>query len=222
MGAAALLLASAALANAQGMSPGRVYTFSGEDLGALNLQDITESDSSVRFTGAGDISRRQVSLLRDRRVELVTLRNNSSLVLTVLDRRINFGPASYDPAPGALSFLGHAKILTDLGFAFDASAVKRAGTVVYEAQTTNSATCFIYAAFLGDGIYLTRQIHGAACYLRGDRTTEEVEREMLSLLARARFARASNPSDFSVTLEIPASRLASAPIAPAIVAALSE
>jgi len=195
----------------QGTDHGRAYTFSGEDLGAINLHDIMEDESSVRFASAGNVSRRQLTVLRDRRVELVTLRNGASMVVTtVLDRRVNFGPASYDPARGALNFLGRIKVLTDLGFVFDETAVKRAGRVAYEVQLSASVTCFVYDAFLGDGVNLVQQIHRAAWYAKDVRTAAELEREMLSLLALARFARASNPSDFSVTLEIPAARLVSA------------
>jgi hypothetical protein len=209
--AALLSLVPEFSASAQGTDPGRVHTQSGQDLGAINLRDITETESGVRFTEAADVQRRQAQTLLDRFVEVLVLRNNAVLVLTKVMHRMTFGPANYDPAPTSLNTIGRIAFLTEQGFVFDEHAIKRAGLIAYEVQASKTATCFVFAAFLGDGIELTRELHGYVCYRLADRTAETLEREMLILLSRARFAKSSDASDFSVTLEIPAARLAALP-----------
>jgi hypothetical protein len=181
-----------------------VRTQSGQDLGPLKLQDISEAESGVRFTNAEDVSRRQLAILSDRRVEGLTLRNEATLIYTrSVVRGATFGPASYDPAVSTLRSHAGTKYLDYYGFVFDENAIKRAGRLAYEVQQTRLAACFIYGAFLGDGINLTQEIHGTVCHRGGNGTAVALEREMLSLLSRARFAQASNASDFSVTFEIP-------------------
>jgi len=204
---ALVLLSLAAPATAQGSDPQRVRTQSGQDLGPLNLQDITEAESGVRFTNADDVSRRQQAILSDRRVEGLTLRNEATLIYTKpVSRSSTFGPANYDPAASTLKSQARTKYLDYYGFVFDERAIKRAGRVAYEIQKTKLGACFIYGAFLGDGINLTQEIHGTVCHRGGDGTAEALEREMLSLLSHARFAQPLNGSDFSVTLEIPAAQ----------------
>jgi len=203
----AIAIASISGAYGQAPDPPRLHTESGEDLGAINLQEITEAESGVRFTSPGDVKERKAQTFHDRQVESVVLRNNASLVLTKVMYRKTFGPANYDPAPNWLKSIAASKFLRDQGFVFDESSVKRAGRLAYEVQSSSSATCFVYTAFLGDGIELTRELHGLVCYRIRDRSAEELEREMLALLARAHFAKSSDKSDFSVTLEIPVARL---------------
>lgn len=202
-----LVTGSISEARGQAPDPPRLHTQSGEDLGTLNFHEIAEADSGVRFTSPGDVKVRKAQTFSDRQVESVVLRNNASLVLTKTMYRKTFGPASYDPAPYWLKSVAEEKFLRDQGFAFDENKVGRAGRIAYEVQSSTTATCFVYTAFLGDGIELTRELHGWVCYRIGDRSAEELEREMLGLLARARFAKSSDKSDFSVTLEIPAARL---------------
>jgi hypothetical protein len=223
VGFAALLLQSShPSVRAQEADPGRVHTQSGQDLGPISLRDITEAESGVRFTEAADIQRRQAQTLLDRYIEVLVLRNNAIMVLTKVMYRMTFGPASYDPAPVRLPGVANNKFLTEQGFVFDASAVKRAGLIAYEVQATKIATCFVYDAFLGDGIELTRELHGHVCYRLADRTAQALEREMLILLSRARFAKSSDASDFSVTLGIPAARIAARPGPLALMTALPD
>ena len=144
------------------------------------------------------------------------------MVVTKVLYRMTFGPASYDPAPLKLEFVARNKFLIQQGFVFDPSTVKRAGLIAYEVQATKTATCFVYNAFLSDGIELTRELHGYVCYRLADRTVQALEREMLVLLSRARFAKSSDASDFSVTLGIPAARIAARPGTLALMTALPD
>lgn len=206
-GIAALLFSIAPFAHAQGTDPTHVRTQSGEDLGILSLQDISEGESSVHFIQPGDVKRRQAQVLKDRRIEALILRNNASLTYTkIIIRRNTFGPASYDLAPTRLAYRAGTNYLTDHGFAFKENEIKRAGTVAYEVQASAKGTCFLYDAFLSDGIDLTQEVNGSICYRSGVRSAAQLEQEMLSLLSRARFARGSSSSDFSATLEIPATQ----------------
>jgi hypothetical protein len=209
--ALSVLALPAAHAYAQTKLPDHMYTSGGVDLGKPDWRDITESESSVRFTDSQDVKLRKAAKLLDRYVEQVTLRNNASFNYTrIYSRRDDFGTNGVEQAAAWLKNTVASKFYTDRGIQFDDRQVKRAGELAYLVQTSAAATCFAFKAVLGDSLRKDQDISGGVCYSPSSRTAAVLEQEMLSLLSRARFASSLDQSSFAVSFQIPDSVVAAA------------
>jgi hypothetical protein len=130
--------------------------------------------------------------------------------------REDFGNTGVEQAAAWLKNVVASKFYADRGIQYDDRQVKRAGEIAYLVQSSASATCFVYKALLGDSQRKDQDIYGGVCYDLRSRTPEALEREMLSILSRARFAQTLEKSSFTVSLQIPETQLAAAtsPVAP--------
>lgn len=203
-----VLIAVAEYAGAQTRLPDHWYTSGGIDLGKPDWQDIPESESLVRFTDPQDVKLRKAAKLADRYAEEITLRNNASLTYTRLfGRRQDFGTGGVDQAAAWLRYSVETKFYRDRGIEFSDRYVQKAGELAYITQSSSTDTCFIFRALLGDSVTRDQDIVGGVCY-RGrvpGRSAAALEKEMLTILARARFAARSDKSSFTVSFNIPES-----------------
>jgi len=208
--AAAFVLAlfTAQHAPAQTNLPGHLYTGTGADLGVPDWRDIPESESAVRFTDPQDVKSRKAAKFQDRYAENITLRNNGLLAYRRLfGRASSFGTNGIDQAAVWLRQEIETSFYAQRGIKYDERQVKRAGEVAYFVQSSPTATCFLFNALLGDGLRRDQDIGGNVCYDPKTRTAEALEREMLSILSRARFGEPSDKNSFTVSFQIPDSMI---------------
>jgi hypothetical protein len=204
---AALLTVSGA--HAQTPGDNHVRTYSGLDLGAADLKDITEAESAVRFTDPGDVKSRRAATLSDRTREQLTLSNGAILIYTRLFLRgYTFGPRSPGKAFAELPYQTNTTFLRSRRIRYEEQDAKQAGALAYLVQSSATDTCFVFNAYLGNSIDFNQQVHGNVCYSVASRSAARLEREMLTLLSHARFPETMQASSFTVSFEIPETALA--------------
>ena len=196
------LLLTVSGAHAQAPSDNHVRTLSGLDLGAANYKDITEAESAVRFTDPADVKSRRAATLNDRTLELLVLRNNAVLVYSrVYLRRQDFGPRVPGKALADLPYQLNTDFLRSRGIHYDEHDAKQAGLLAYLVQSSATDTCFVFNAYVGDAVRFDQQIRGNVCYPVASRSPAQLEKAMLVLLSRARFASAMDHDSFTVSFE---------------------
>jgi hypothetical protein len=213
----ALLTASLTSAAAPAQSPNddHIRTIGGVDLGAANFKDITEADSSVRFTDSSDVKSRRAVTLSDRTYERLVLRNNAMMTYAkVFLRGQNFGPRVPSKAFAELPYSIRGDFLTSRGIKYDDHDAKQAGSLAYLVQSSSTDTCFVFNAYLGDAVSFDKQVFGNICYPVARRSVAQLEQEMLTLLSHARFPQSMDSSSFTVSFEIPQTTLAAPTPAP--------
>jgi hypothetical protein len=199
----AVAIVTAQHARAQSRLPGHMYTAAGIDLGALNMHDIPESESLVRFTDPQDVKARQAGRVQDRYVEQITLRNNASFTYTRLYSRESFGTNGVGQAAARLKQTVESEFYAAKGIKYDDQTVKRAGELAYFVQSSGTYTCFAFRALLGSPLGKDQDMSGGVCSKQ--LTPANVEQTMLLILSHARFAESLNSGNFIVSFQIPES-----------------
>jgi hypothetical protein len=171
--------------------PNRMYTVTGQDLGATSGHEITVAESKVSFTGDTDPARsRSAHSLRDHYTEDLVLKNGASLGY---EKLYNSGFTSRDTPADLVKYEVEKPRYRDRGIVFDRAGVKRAGQFFYFVQESQSSTCFVFRAFFGDTSkgradnIGDQGSYGNVCYSSTVRTAAALEAEMLDLLNRVRF-----------------------------------
>jgi hypothetical protein len=209
--AAILFAASAPLALAdssppiprpQSSEPDRRFTVSGEDLGPTDWRAIDAAASRVHFTAPGKIKAAKAAAVHGRYVERLTLANGAQLNYVQLTYDRHYLPTAFDMA---LRSQTQSDFMRQRHVEFDAAKVKWAGHLQYLTVATDTATCFIYHGALGQMALrgATQETYGNVCYGKA-KPAPALEREMLALLASARFP--DEEGNYVRSLEIPAPR----------------
>jgi len=178
--------------------PGHKSTVSGEDLGPVQWQPIGAAESHVRYDDPEWVKSRKAATIKGRYIEFVTLGRGGILTYEqVLDKQAYFGTGHDMTLRGQ----SQSRFLRERQVDFDPAAVKWSGRVEYFVSQTPKATCFVYHATFGTvPPRPDQEVYGNSCF-GPQKPAASLEREMLSMLAAARFP--DGYGHYDLTLGIP-------------------
>jgi hypothetical protein len=181
-----LALASCTLSR----DPNTDYTNTGEPLGAKQRKEITLAESRVSFIGTDPTKKHEAQNLRDRYLEIITLKNNGTITY---DKLFKAFYADHTNEDNLISQVENWDIFKKEGISLPKASIKKRDWFAYATLSSSSYTCFMFRGKFGYGTGPERgegqneEAFGGICYRSAAKTADAIEAEMLEILSRIRF-----------------------------------